>query len=372
VRGDQGKLRQVLINLLSNAVKFTERGEVTLRTSRVTAGPCTPRFEFAVSDTGPGITPETRLIIFEPFQQAQLGKREGGTGLGLAIARRYATMMGGELEVESMPGEGARFVLRVPLPPAHERSRVFAPPPGRQALHLSPGVRVRALVVDDIEENREVLRQMLAALGCEVGVASGGRQGVEMAWETAPDIVFLDIRMPDLDGLAAAREIRQRFETRQDGRRRPRLVALSASALAHEQVRYREAGFESFVSKPVRWADLSGSLASIEGVHFETGKTADAASDRRVGEGSGGPEFPPGLRERLLAAARLYRTTELRRAIAEVRTLGPTGEALAARLESLHETGDMRPIIELLARLGAQVAEAETVKPKEMPDESRS
>lgn len=176
--------------------------------------------------------------------------------------------MGGGLSVDSRPGAGACFRLEVPLPPVpHRRTDRFAPGAGWRG--LAAGVRVRALVVDDIEENREVLRRMLSSLGCEVVTASAGRRGLELARQGESDIVYLDIRMPDLDGLSVALAIRESFRGQGGKSKPPLLVALSASALAHEQERYRQAGFSDFLSKPVRWEALGRSLARLEGVRFE-------------------------------------------------------------------------------------------------------
>ncbi len=170
VRGDEGKLRQILINFLSNAVKFTDTGEIALRITQAAN-----RYRFEVTDTGPGITPDAKERIFEPFQQAEEGIIKGGTGLGLAISKRYIDLMGGELGVQSQPGKESCFSFSVKLPPAYG--------PITQGLldhrsitRLAPGYRVRALVVDDVEDNREVLSRMLQAAGVEVIAAINGRE----------------------------------------------------------------------------------------------------------------------------------------------------------------------------------------------------
>ena len=389
VRGDQGKLRQVLLNLLSNAVKFTERGEVVLRVSEATgrrdgggriadagyqmpdtgyrmpdvpppiSGIWNPEsgigvppfaFRFEVRDTGPGLAPEALDRLFEPFQQAQAGQRTEGTGLGLALAKRYTELMGGRLEVESRLGEGSCFACTVPLPPAPREANLPGPHAGIRIRRLAEGVRVQALVVDDVPENREVLRRMLVEVGCEVIEAVNGAEAVDLACTARPDIVFLDIRMPVMDGLEAAREIRRRFQAAGAGGRAapPRLVALSASALAHEQEHYIAAGFDDFVAKPLTFERLYGSLAALPGTRLVEAATAAPPGVAPADSLPGPLTLPVTLRRQLQTAARLYRTTELKRCLREIAMLGPEGADLARRLETLNDAGDMAAIQALL------------------------
>jgi CheY-like chemotaxis protein len=228
-----------------------------------------------------------------------------------------------------------------------------APPAKPRVRHLAPGVRVTALVVDDIRENRDVLRRMLSELGCEVREAANGLEAVQAAGEVRLDIVFLDIRMPVMDGLAAAREIRRRCQD--VGATAPRLVALSASALAHEQQRYLAAGFDDFLAKPLSFERLCGSLAGVPGMRFEE---APPTLDGPAATKGGSPEelrLPEALWLRLRQAAKLYRTTELKHCIREVTALGPAGAALGNRLEVLNNIGDMVALTKLLDDLGASV-----------------
>ncbi len=204
VRGDVGKLRQVLINLLGNAVKFTDEGQVGLR-ARPLEG---DRYCFTVSDSGRGISEEEKSLIFQPFQQAREGHEKGGAGLGLAISLKQAALMGGDLEVESRLGEGCRFHLRLPLPPAHG-DLPSEGPEARRVVGLAPGVRVRALVVDDILENRMVLGGMLRGIGVEVEEAENGLKAIERLGEAAFDVVLMDIRMPVMNGEEALMRIRR-------------------------------------------------------------------------------------------------------------------------------------------------------------------
>jgi len=370
VRGDQGKLRQILINLLNNAVKFTVKGEVVLRVEseewrvkneqeagdreREPVGePECRAFVFDVRDTGPGIAVEAQTHLFEPFQQVQHGQRTEGTGLGLAISRRYAQLMGGGVEFESQSGQGSRFRCTVPLVPVLREAGRATLPAGTRVRRLADGVRVRALVVDDIRENRDVLERMLTGLGCEVRTAEDGRTAVELACSDPPDIVFLDIRMPGMDGLQAAQEVRRRLGEGKSpaGGAAPRLVALSASALAHEQKRYLEAGFDDFVPKPFRLDRLCEGLARLPHVRFEY-ETA-ASRESTAPEGLLPAEFrlPRALCAQLQQAAKLYRTTELKQRIAEVEALGQVAAPLAARLAVLNRAGKMQAILELLAPL---------------------
>ena len=337
LHGDENKLRQVLINLLGNGVKFTERGRVTLHVERGAADAWT----FAVSDTGIGIPPEAQRLIFEPFQQGPGAPGRGGTGLGLTIARRQVELMGGKLEVESAPGAGARFHFTIVLPAA-TRSTVDAP---REVERLAEGYEVRALVVDDIRENREVLSTMLAAVGCEIILAENGRQALEAVSVSRPDIVFMDMRMPEIDGLEATRRI-----VRDYGASGLKVVATSASALNHERERYLEAGCDDFVAKPFRAERIYGSLKQLLGVEFEYRESAGGADSAAVLD-LGSISLPEDLVLRLVMAAELHSATVLKNCLREVEQTGPTGGRLAAHLREFLASYDMAMIQKIVAQL---------------------
>ena len=331
VCGDVGKLRQVLINLLSNAVKFTSSGEIALHLNPVAA---IGAIRFEVIDSGPGLSAAEMQRIFEPFQQGQSGAAQEGTGLGLAIAQRLVELMGGELEVKSTPQSGACFFFTMPFKAA-TRAAVSTAVAGRQVVRLASGHRVLAMVADDVEENRAVLSRLLEDIGCQTVLAHDGAAAVQVFGAQRPDIVFMDIRMPGLDGLSAAQRIWQQ------GGEVP-IVAVSASALAHEEQRYLQAGFAKFIAKPVHFDQVCETLASFLQVEFEY-REEDAATAAWEGL-----VMPHQLLQRLRQAVELGWVTELDAAFDQVQALGPEGQLLAQHLRSLSEALDMAAMGEIL------------------------
>ena len=259
VRGDPGRLRQVLTNLVGNAVKFTERGEVVMRVSLADMndeGGMLLRFE--VRDTGIGITAEHQARLFEAFSQADASttRRYGGTGLGLAICQRLVEMMGGTIGVDSEPGAGSTFLFTAWLDRAHDPLVARVPAPLERLLGL------RVLVVDDNETNRMVLEQMLRGWSMRpVSVASGRSALVALraaADDGDPfDVAVLDLNMPEMDGLHLARAIRADAALATT-----RLVLLTSSAQQGEARRAGEAGIDSYLTKPVRQSALYDCLAT--------------------------------------------------------------------------------------------------------------
>ncbi|MFB3784859.1 MAG: two-component regulator propeller domain-containing protein [bacterium] len=342
VRGDEGKLRKILSNLLSNAVKFTDAGEVVLR---ITESPSPPpeaaggiaetvSYTFELIDTGIGIPAAAQESIFEPFVQEVSGQRRGGTGLGLAIAKQHVELLGGRIGIDSTPGQGSRFFFTVPL---KSGSDGFAPgageagPDGRRSIkRLAEGCKVRALVVDDIQENRDVLAQLLRDVGVEVITAESGRQALEAVDAFSPDIVFMDIRMPDMDGMTAAKHLRARPELAY-----LKLVAVSASALVQERERYFENGFEEFIAKPIAAGKVYEVLAHL--LHIQFQYDSPDVSVANLADIS----LPEGLLNRLRSAAEVYNTTELKRCLEQVESLGEEGRALAKHLRAWSERSDL-------------------------------
>ncbi|MFB3115645.1 MAG: ATP-binding protein, partial [Nitrospirales bacterium] len=200
VEGDEKRLRQVLLNLLGNSVKFTDAGQVTL--SITTDVPHTLRFH--IEDTGIGIAPQHLKDIFLPFQQvADPNRQVEGTGLGLTITNKLVTLMGGTLEVQSTQGQGSCFWFTIPLPSIAQRA-----PAKTQDLRRIIGVKhgqKRVLIIDDKWENRSVLAHMLKHKGLAIDEASNGQEGLEMATRHRPDVIFMDLVMPVMDGIAATR-----------------------------------------------------------------------------------------------------------------------------------------------------------------------
>jgi signal transduction histidine kinase/CheY-like chemotaxis protein len=265
VRADAAKLRQVLINLLGNAIKFTNEGSIALRMSATRAdefGHLRVRFE--VEDTGPGIAQDDQARIFEPFLQGRQTATQAGTGLGLAIMRQFVEMMGGTVGVRSAPGQGACFTVEFPTELV-QGSEVNRPRTGRRhRFVLEPGQpECRVLVVEDDHENAILLQQMLSPAGFRVMVAANGALGVEAFLDWHPHFIWMDLRMPELDGMEASKRIRGLF-----GGREVKIAAMSASAFSAERERVLEGGLDDFVRKPFRAEEIFECMGRHLGVRY--------------------------------------------------------------------------------------------------------
>ena len=337
VRGDPGKLRQVLINLIGNAIKFTDQGEIGLRITAQDAD----HYRFEVRDTGPGLTEEERRLIFAPFQQTEEGAARGGTGLGLSIARQRVELMGGRLNVESEPGQGARFHFTIALPAA-----VLAKPGvATRVVALAPGQIVRAVVADDVPANRDVLASMLQHLGLKVDTAANGREAVALLEDPLVDILFLDLRMPEMDGLTALRMIRERH-----GAQSPVVVGTSASGFLQQRAEYEAAGFDDCISKPVHFDALCSCLLTHLRVEFIYEAEAPAAVPSIDEEAMPAVTLPAGLHARLLEAVELGWVNGIENLLKEVEAQGADARTLTAEMRSMLVRYDMEGLVRLLER----------------------
>ncbi len=260
------KLRQVLINLIGNGIKFTERGGVSLRAEVAKReSPQLAQLRFEVQDTGIGIREEDRETIFSPFEQKiDQPLAETGAGLGLAISKQYVEFMGGRIDVTSEPGKGSVFRFDIPvevLPPSED---IFAELPYKRVTGLGERQQhYRLLIAEDNLHNRLLLRKLLEPLGFDLREAVNGQEAVALFEQWHPHLIWMDIRMPIMNGLEATRRIKEI-----EAGAHTKIVALTAHALEEERLQILEAGCDGFIRKPYRDDEIFRALAEHLGVRF--------------------------------------------------------------------------------------------------------
>ncbi len=396
VTGDPIALRRVLMNLVGNSAKFTSDGVIDMSADRLGSGDVV---EFCIADTGIGIDPQDHDRIFDDFYtlDASYDRAQAGTGLGLGVVQRLVRQMGGDIGLESEPGEGSLFWVRVPLPPlsspAMERGETI------NAIDTN-GRPLDVLVVEDNEINRIVVREMLEAAGHVVTEALDGGEGVEQAAARRFDLILMDISMPEMDGVEATRRIRSGGGPCSD----TPIIALTANALLHEVSIFRDAGMNETITKPISRRTLDRALvlardrrlpvdaaqdakpvappapvakpakhtaaldrAQLDTLRTEIGRArADALLARFIIEADAviadlsrrGPDGIDGtLSEihKLAGSAAMFGTTRLYERLREFDEMGKTGRAadVPDRLAELHRIwGDTRTLLVAVAGKG--------------------
>ena len=264
LRGDPGRLRQVIVNLVGNAVKFTSDGEIVLRVELGEEAEDGVELEFSVTDTGIGIAAEKLDRIFESFAQADgsTTRQYGGTGLGLAISKRIVELMDGRIWAESEEGKGStfRFTARFEIgeqPPAAEGAS--EPEQDRPPVTQR---RLRVLLAEDNIVNQRLAERLLEKAGHSVTVVSDGSEAVQAAADGEFDVILMDVQMPGMDGTEATSVIREREEG--TGQHTP-IIALTAHAMAGDERRFLEAGMDAYVAKPIRADVLFETIGKVVG-----------------------------------------------------------------------------------------------------------
>ena len=292
IETDENKLRQVLINLVSNAIKFTQAGQVRLRVSPLLPNgegdvaeyqgihPSTLTLRFAVEDTGVGIDPLEIESLFEPFTQSKNRQvHQEGTGLGLPISRQFAQLMGGELTAESSLGNGSTFACLIPVHLAEGLETPVAHP--SRILQLAPNQPpYRILVAEDNDSNRQLLVQLLETIGFDVQAASNGQEAIAR-WETwQPQLIWMDICMPLMDGYEVTQQIRQRETQRAQP---PTIViALTASVFEEDRAKVLDSGCNDFMCKPFQETKLLEKIADYLGVQYLYADAEPMIGDKKV------------------------------------------------------------------------------------------
>jgi len=270
IRTDQVKLRQVLINLINNALKFTQTGRVSVRvrgepeSRRKTNHTPHSTITFEVEDTGAGIASDELENIFEAFVQTQIGiESQEGTGLGLSIARKFVQLMGGEISITSVVGQGTIFNFDIKITKVNATD-IEDKQPTRRVVALEPNQpRYRILIVDDKWNNRQLLLRLLNPLGFELKEASNGKEAIEV-WETfEPHLIWMDMRMPVLDGYEATKQIKTQLKGQATA-----IIALTASTLEEQRAVILSAGCDDFVRKPFREQVIFDKIAQYLGVRY--------------------------------------------------------------------------------------------------------
>jgi signal transduction histidine kinase/DNA-binding response OmpR family regulator len=265
LKGDAGRIRQILLNLIANAVKFTSAGEIAISARCLSRDASNATIQWTVSDTGIGIAPEYIGSLFNDFTQADnsISRRFGGSGLGLAICKRLVEQMGGEIRATSMAGKGSTFRFLLTLPIAAEvvaagqdDHAVYAELHDRLAAFARP---LRILIVDDDSTNRLVAGKMLQDFRVQTNMACDGNEAVTAATRFNYDVILMDVRMPEMDGLQATRAIRARGERLAS----VPIIAFTANAFAEDAAACRDAGMNDFVAKPVRKRTLAEAILRV-------------------------------------------------------------------------------------------------------------
>jgi CheY-like chemotaxis protein len=321
LRGDPGRLRQVLVNLIGNAIKFTERGEVVVRVFKEEETETHSIVRFNVVDTGIGIPPDVQQRLFQAFTQADTSttRRYGGTGLGLAISKQIVAMMDGEIGVHSVPGQGATFWFTAKF------ARQSGPPKAAAAYNRDL-FDLRVLVVDDNATNRQILRHQIVAWKMQKGSAASGHEALKIlrasAAEGKPyDVALLDMQMPEMDGLTLARAIKA-----EPAIARTRLIILTSLGHVMSTAELKANGIDAYLIKPVKQSRLFDCLVDVVGQTMAENVFAKAASPAAAPATA-----PDGARARILLAE--DNAVNQKVALAQLKKLGYVADAVANGLE---------------------------------------
>ena len=262
---DERKLRQVILNLLSNSLKFTNEGGVTVRIDYIASQ---EHLRVEVEDTGCGIAAEDIETVFSTFGQTETGRiAHEGTGLGLPISRRFVELMGGKLSVTSEVGKGSVFKFYIEAPVAKDTDQIRRESK-RRVIGLAPGQpQYHILVVEDKEENRQVLHELLTEVGLTVRDAVNGKEAVELWREWQPDLIWMDMNMPVMNGLEATRTIREE-EKAEKNEHNTVIIAWTASVFEEDHQKVLKCGCDDFARKPYHESDLFEIMEKYLGIHF--------------------------------------------------------------------------------------------------------
>ncbi|MCP4692094.1 MAG: response regulator, partial [Desulfobacterales bacterium] len=356
VKSDETKLRQVLINLIGNAIKFTEEGGVVARVEKganVPGDPDACLLHFEIEDTGPGVPEGERSLVFAAFTRTKTGREaREGTGLGLPISRKFVQLMGGDIRFFDRVGGGAIFAfdIRIRVVGVESIEREF---PDRGRITLEPGQpRRKILVVDDSPYSRRLLVKFLAPFDFETREAENGREAVEIWREWRPHLIWMDIRMPVMDGYEAVKAIRENAKNAPE-RPEPAIIAQTATAFEEEREMVLEAGFDDFLRKPFTRSTVYELMRKHIGLRFAYENVEANNGDKRVRPRNGAvsPEdfsgVPGDVLKRLERAAIDTDMEKVDDIVMEVRAIKPD---LADMLAALADEFEYGKIIKLLEK----------------------
>lgn len=339
--GDEARLRQILINLIGNAIKFTMEGGVTLRLG--TRQNAISHLMIEVEDTGRGIAPEDQQRIFEPF--VQLGEQgdSKGTGLGLTITRQFVELMGGRITLESTPGKGSLFRADLPLKKATEEDIAKLKEANEgEVVSLAPGQPIyRVLIVEDQLENKLLLTQLMEAVGIQVKVAENGKQGVQLFQSWHPHLIWMDRRMPVMDGMEATKAIRQLADGQE-----VKIIAVTASAFMEQREEMLQAGMDDFIRKPYRASEIYACLAKHLGAKFVYAGVPEAEEPPRTLTPDMMAKLPGALRGELKEALESLEKERIARVIKQVAAYD---KPLQKTLTQLADNFDYPAILKVLS-----------------------
>lgn len=343
ITGDEARLRQILINLLGNAIKYTREGGVTLRLG--TKQNRTTHLLMEVEDSGIGISPGDQKRIFDPFVQLGEQGSSKGTGLGLTITRQFVQMMDGNITLESTPGKGSLFRVDLPLREAKESDigKTEQSELGEVVGLASGQPAYRILIVEDQRDNQILLTHLLEKVGFQVRLAENGEKGVQLFQSWHPHFIWMDRRMPVMDGMEATRRIREL----PDGDK-VKIVAVTASAFAEQRSEMLQGGMDDYVRKPYRAAEIYEMLAKYLGVKYihkeEQHETSEEEPKLTPNSMS---DLPEALRSELVNALESLDSEKISKAIRQVATYD---QALFTALSRLADNFNYPAILDALRR----------------------